>query len=200
MRLHRILPLGIVLAVAVAGCGTPKGPAAAENHALQSIHSAKSVLSYPIAAGSISTFLPPADQSAALGAPLYLFAVSTSSAKQPKPTWVLAGQSSAIVLHVYKNISDLSAHATAFHLGAAGAALRIVAAAKTGKLSLPVIGVRVRSVTSAQLRKFSVAVPAGHYTLVSVLSLPSTLHAPHASVANFVEANGKIVSQYGTGK
>ncbi len=196
MRLHRILPLAAALAVLAAGCGTPKGPTAAENNALRTIAHAQQVLSYPIAANALSPYLPSSDGTASLGAPVYLFAVSTGAKKQP--TWVMAGQTSSHALHVYKSLADLSAHASAFSLGAGASALRVVAGAKTGKLSLSVIGVRVRSATSAELKKSGVAVPAGRYTLVSVLSLPPGLHAAHATVANFVEAGGKIVSEFGT--
>ncbi len=195
MRLHRSLPLAAAAALLLAGCGSPGGPSAAENTALQAIPHAQSVLSYPIAANAVADCLP-ASETKGLGAPLYIFAVSVQGTKQP--TWVLAGQQAAHALHVYKDIAQLAAHARTFPLGAGGAALRALAAGSLGKLPLQVVGVRARTMTGAQLGKLGVKLPGKDYTVVSVLSLPAGLHGSQPSVANFVESGGKLLTEYGT--
>ncbi|MDA8345555.1 MAG: hypothetical protein M0Z66_08730 [Thermaerobacter sp.] len=194
MRLHRSLPLAAITALLLAGCGSPSGPSTAENIALQTVAHGTKVLSYPIAADSLEGYLPSAERSG-LGAPAYLFAIA---ARGKKPTWVVSGRSSAHALHVYKDIADIAAHASDFGLKSSSTALHPLAAAKVGTVPLPVIGFRVRHETSAQLKKGGIAVPIGDYTVVSVLSLPPSLHAPHAAVANFVESGGKVVDEFGT--
>lgn len=195
MRLHRSLPLAAIAAMVLAGCGTQGGPTGAENNALQSVAHAAKVLSYPIPAKHLISFLPKGVEGS-LGSPTYMFAVSVQGAKSP--TWVVAGQSGVHALHVYKDIAELYAHAAAFSLGKNAPALQVLAASKIGKVSLQVVGVHFSHVTSAQLRKIGVNVSAGSYTLVSLLSLPAALHSPTADVANFVESQGKVVVEYGT--
>jgi hypothetical protein len=192
---RRSLPLVAAAALLAAGCGTPPGPSAAENSALNAIGNATTVLSYPIPASSLERYLPSAEIQS-LGAPTYLFAVQVKGRKQP--TWVVAGQKSAYAPQVYKDIAGLASHASRFALHGEAGALRVLAKAPVGKVPLQVVGVRVERMTSKALGHLGVKVPPGTYTVVSVLSIPPELHASTASVANFVLAGGKVIGEFGT--
>ncbi len=196
MRLLRCLPVLAAAALLLSACGSQGGPTGAENAALSTIKQAHQVLSYPIKANQLKAYLPTSLRNA-VGSPSYLFAISVHGKKQP--VWAVAGTSTARAVRVYQSIADLYAGRHAFGIGgAAAASFQVVAASPAGKLRLQLIGVRVRRITQSQLGKLGVKVPAGSYDVVSVLSLPPTLHAPNAEVANFVVSGGRIALEYGT--
>jgi hypothetical protein len=196
LRLLRTLPVLAAAALLLSACGSQGGATGAENAALSTVKQAHQVLSYPIKASPLEAYMP-TELRTAVGTPCYLFALSVTGQKQP--VWVVAGESSAHTVHIYQSIADLYTNRATFGIsGTNAASFQVVATSPAGKLHLKLIGVRVRSVTQAQLSKIGVKVPAGSYNVVSVLSLPPTLHAPTAEVANFVVAGGKIALEYGT--
>ena len=191
MRQFRTLTLGLAIALVLAGCGTQNSRSAAENEALQAIHGAKQVISYPIPASDILAYLP--KYASTVGKPAYAFTIRQQGS--PQPLWVIAGPSGAKPLKIYPDLASSARHAA--ELGAPSAPLETIGGSALGRLKLAVIGAHLQRVRGKTLRKLGLKLPRTSYDVLAVVTLPARASAPHLDVAHFVIAGGKVVGNYG---
>ncbi len=191
MRQFRILTLGLASALVLAGCGTQNSRTVAENEALNVIHGAKRVVSYPIPASEVLAYLP--KYARTVGKPAYAFTIRQQGNGQP--LWVIAGPSGAVPLKIFSDLASSARHAA--ELDAPAAQLETLGRGALGRLKLSIIGAHLQRVGGKVLRKLGLKLPRPSYEVLAVVTLPARASASHLDVAHFVIAGGKVVGNYG---